>query len=228
MAFPVLTDTLIIGQARKLLGEPTAHRFSDAELTRYANQGLTEMMSRSLGYQATATFQVVTGQHEYTVAEAGLVNCIGVRAVHYAGGSSTTVPGTGAKALLKMSTRHFSKIQISTAAYPKEYLWAHSFFYVWPKPIAGANTHVIAIQYYKGMTTITSDSFQLMPLKYGPYLVWFTYASALQTMDKEQQAQQYFSYFYNFVDYHGQEIQADFNNVDTVDGMGLADYTQFA
>ena len=228
MAFPTLTDALVIGQARKLLGEPTARRFTDVQLTRYLQDGLSEIMLKTLGYQATATFALVTTTHEYNAAAASLTSCIGIRAVIYMNAASATAPGTSARALLRMHPRHFKNIRPETAGMPLEYFWSGEYFYVWPDVLGAYDGHYIKIFYYSSEVDIDAADITKFPLMYGPYLSWYIFSRALSRLGKHAQAQQYLSYFNNIINYHAQDIQADYNNVDSEDMMNLPDYVEFA
>jgi len=211
-----------------LLGEPTARRFTDVELTRYMNEGVNEIFTKTLCFQSTSTFQIKQNQYEYTTAAVGLTACIGIRAVIFLDSTAAATVGTGARALLKMHPRHFTNIGLETAASPLEYAWTHSAFFIWPKPILAQEDDLVKIFYYKSITAVTAQDLVLLNIIYGPYVVWYAYACALRKLGKHAQAQQYFSYFYNIINYHAQDIQADYNNVDSEDMMNLPDYVEFA
>lgn len=224
MAWPVLTDALITTEVRKLLGEPTARRVSDAEIVRWINQGLSLVAKRSLAFEKTASFNLIANQYLYPVTgtgATGLSDVIAVRAVIATGAATDpTQPAATGQALLKMEPRHFSNIRASTAGTPKEYAWFGTNLYVWPLPNV---TTEITVFYYATLEAITAeDHSTYFPLHYQPYLIWYAYSMALMKIGRPQQALQYQSYFYNFINYHRDNDRL-YTGVDSQDMMNLPD-----
>jgi len=60
------TRTLLVADVRRLLREKTAGRFADADIERWADEGILEVCTRTRCLRAEATAAAVSGQAEYT------------------------------------------------------------------------------------------------------------------------------------------------------------------
>jgi len=219
MAFPTLADAAVITEVRTLLGEPTARRLTDAQLTRWIDKAALIICSRNLAYEAVATITMTANITAYTT----LTDCIAVKSAIYLGTTTSGIASDTTKALLKMHPRHAAHIQASTAGDPQEYFFFDDTFYVWPKP---STINIIDVLYYKYPSTFTgANEFVELKLHMEQYVIWFVFAMALKSLNKMAQAYQYMSYFNNFLDFH-KKTDLEFP-IDSEDMMNLPDYTQY-
>jgi len=227
MAFPTLLDAEIITEVRTLLGEPTARRITDAQLTRWIDKAALIICSRNLAYEAVSSITLIANTLGYTT----ITDCISVKSAIYVG---TTTSGLSVsdssvtvdtRALLKMHPRHFAHLHgdKDTTGSPQEYFFFVDTFYVWPLP----NTaNIVDVLYYKYPTTFTgANEFAELKAHMEQYVIWFVFAMALKLLGKMTQAYQYMSYFNNFLDFH-KKTDLEFP-IDSEDMMNLPDYTQF-
>jgi len=229
MAWPYLTDSLVLSQVRTILGEPTERRISDTRLTRYLDRGCQIIAKRNKAYHAVASFALSDGTYEYQTGTTGMTDCIAVESVLYQAHASEGYADSGAKALLKMHPRHFQHIRPYTGdsdkGPPQEYAWFGTNLYIWP---VADSSNRLTVLYYKAFDDLSGDNdLSSIPTHFGPYLIWYVYACALHELGKHQQALQYMSYFDNYLAYHMQID--DFNyNVDSEDMIrDLPDNTEF-
>ena len=225
MAWPTLTDGLLMTEVRMLLGEPTARRVSDAEIVRWINEGVGTIARINLAIETVVSFNLVANQFKYATGTTGMTDAITVRAVIDTGHDTVaSTPGADGHALLKMHSRHFANIRASTAGLPLEWIWFGTDIYVWPLPNV---THELSVFYYRVIEAISADDFSTyLQAQYHPYLIWYAYSQALMKIGKPEQALQYMSYFDNFIVYHRQNDNL-YVGVDSADMMSLPDRTEF-
>ena len=177
MAFPTLADAVVITEVRTLLGEPTARRLTDAQLTRWIDKAALIICGRNFAYEAVTSITMIAN----VIAYAGITDCIAVKSAIYLGTTTSGIASDTTKALLKMHPRHIAQTRPSTAGDPQEYFFFDDTFYVWPKP---STINIIDVLYYKYPSTFAgADEFVELKAHMEQYVIWFVFEMALKSLN---------------------------------------------
>ena len=228
MAFPTLDDDAIRLRIRRLINEPVALIHSDDSLNDYYDMGAQAMVQMTLLYEGAGdTFALVTADQSYSYADIITTpDCIRFESMLYMGSSDTVNAAAGTAGLVKIPPRLYKHLDDSATGPPKYWTDFSETIHIWPVPTASENGHLVRVFYYKMFQALTgtTDATSL-PEYLREYPIWYAVAKVMEREGKYQQAQQYYSYFWNFIMFHRQD--RNYKPVDSKEMMKLPDNTQF-
>jgi hypothetical protein len=154
-----------ITEIRDLLNEATASYWTDAQITKWIQEGCRIFSSKTLMTEADDSITLVANQLLYTSSdEAWIANCIEPYAAYYDDGSNNF------KGLVKVHPRQIGNLALKTAGPPKYYMMHNRSIYIWPLTTAAIVTAggLVMVLYATETDDITaiSDEYQHLPIIY--------------------------------------------------------------
>jgi hypothetical protein len=192
-----------ITQVRGFLNEATAAFWTDAEITYWIQEGVSDFSSKTLMIEADDDITLSASQLSYSSADAAfLATIIEPYAVIYNNTAGATFTG-----LMKVHPRKLGNLLKATPGKPAYYALHNRKLYIWPlasaaEVVAGATVTVLYSKVTNDITEI-EDEYQHIPLLYAK-------AMAKMKDQKFQEAQSLMSQYVmmaNFerADKHGRE-----------------------
>lgn len=160
-----LTEANAIAEVRDALNETVASTWSDAQITKWLEEGTRIFSSKTLMVEADDIITLVANQLAYTSSdEAWLANCIEPYSAYYDNQSNKY------KGLIKVHPRQLGNLALSTSGPPKYYCIHNRTMYIWPLTTATIVTAGGTVMFLYATETddITeiSDEYQHLPIIY--------------------------------------------------------------
>lgn len=154
-----------ITEVRDSLNEAVAVLWSDAQITKWLQEGSRIFSSKTLMVEADDSITLVANQLLYTSSDhAWIGDCIEPYSAYYDDASNKY------KGLIKIHPRQMGNLALSTSGTPKYYCIHNRSIYVWPLTTAAIVTAggTIMVLYAKETDDITevSDEYQHLPIIY--------------------------------------------------------------
>ena len=193
------TGTAMIAKVRVLLDEPTAKKWSDANLLQFINDGMADVAARTLSYQGTEDVTLVGNTVEYTPSTdyIAVITCI-------------YNPATGKSIGLKKGN---VRSRGSTGADDfDEPVWWYEFggkvgFYPAPTSVT---TETVTVYFAKRPGTITAGQDILTPAVFDNALMYFVTYQAFLMDGRIAEANNYMMLYMKEID----RFRSDFVEVD--------------
>jgi hypothetical protein len=163
-----LTLANAITEARDHLNEATAVFWSDAQLTKWIQEGTRVVSSKALAVEADDSITLIANQLLYTSADGAgytwIADCIEPYAAYYDDGSN------GYKGIIKVHPREIGNVATFTSGDPKYYCIHNRSIYIWPLTTAAIVTAggTVMVLYSKETDDITElkDEYQHLAINY--------------------------------------------------------------
>lgn len=252
--FPLITYSAISGselslitEVRRLLAEPIARDFTDAQIQYWCDRGASIAARKAKSGETCQVFKALsTSTNIYTV-ETALFDAPGqlfieIDSVFFHGQTAEgappqlTAPVLGYP-LIRINKRQFSHLKQNTEGAPKYWCVTRDSnilprISIWPAPSVTYNGMMIEYFFYrvantyKAADTVPSTDVQYLPEWLRDLPVWYAVSEAYRSIGRISQAEQYYAYFNNIVMFHRQDRYDRIHEVDSSDMMDLPDYTQ--
>ncbi len=253
-SFPIISYTTaatgeeltLIGEARKILAEPTARDFTDTQLQYWWDRGASIAARKTKCGETCQTLQALaTSTNIYTVPTA-LFDAPGqlfieIDSVFFHGKTTATPqltdPALGYP-LIKINKRQFAHLPQNTEGAPKYWCVTRDSnilprISIWPAPSVTYNLMMIEIFFYRVANTYKAADgaepvAQYLPEWLRDIPLWYVVSEAYRSLRKYEQAEMYLGIFNNLLMFHRQDRYDRVHEVDSRDMMDLPDYTQVA
>jgi hypothetical protein len=200
-----------ITEVRDLLNEATASYWTDAQITKWIQEGTRIFSSKTLMVEADDSITLVANQLLYTSSDhAWIGDCIEPYAAYYDDASNVY------KGLIKVHPRQLGNLALKTSGPPKYYCMHNRSVYVWPLTTAAIVTAggIVMVLYAKETDDITevSDEYQHLAIVYA-------LAKCKQQDLKFGEANALLTQFYNEVNFERADKHA--RETDSIDNFRI-------
>jgi hypothetical protein len=237
-----LPNIALTNELRALLNDPTPGLVaSDTQILNWIDRGAAIMTKIGKCQEdETVSFALATNVSEYAYLACGLSTAgndtdyvVDIETLIYTGVVGTTtaedLPAITAKSLVKITQNKLNHLDQNTSGPPIYWCDTGKSIRVWPVPSAGENTLVCTVLYYKNAISLKNNSdtgtTYYVPNHMREYTIWYALAEAYKRKNRYDVSQFFRSLFDKFVIFHRDDRLR--KPVDSMEDMGLADYTQY-
>jgi hypothetical protein len=188
----------IITEVRSYLNESTASFWTDAELLKYIDAGLKDLVARTHCTQDLAKIQLSGNSREYTWSGASGYVAIEDRVFFFNSGTSK---------YHKMIRDETIAGRTSETGQPEYWHESNGKIYFWPTPSSTYSGHTVYMDYVPIHTAISATTSKIIiPTSYDQCLVWYVVSQAFAKLAKFDQAE----YFMRRYEVTADRYRADF------------------